>query len=104
MLSFWPFAVLLYTTPLSWVNFKEKSIIFHIYADNSQLYAHLSKKNSPSAFEQLNKCLNDVKEWMSTYKLKFNPDKTGFIFFGLKGQGGQLKAFSLKVNILGSHL
>ena len=52
---------------------------------------HLSQKNSSSAFKQLNKCL-DVKEWMSTSKLKLNPDKTEFIIFDLKRQRDKLKA------------
>ena len=43
---------------------------------------HLSKKNASAVFEQLNRCLNDVKERMSTIKLKLNPDKIEFIIFG----------------------
>ena len=39
---------------------------------------HLSQKNASAAFEQLNRCLNDVKGWMSTSKLKLNPDETVF--------------------------
>ena len=43
-----------------------------------------------SAFEQLNRCLDVVKEWMSASKLKLNPDK--FIIFGSKKQKDKLKA------------
>ena len=32
----------------------------------------------------LNSCLDDVKQWISTSKLKLNPDKTEFIMFGSK--------------------
>ena len=53
---------------------------------------HLSQKNASAAFEQLNRCLNDVKECMSTIKLKLNPDKTEFITFGSKRQRDKLKA------------
>ena len=45
-----------------------------------------------AAFEQLNRCLEDVKEWMSTSNLKLNPDKTEFIIFGSKRQVEKLKA------------
>ena len=49
----------------------------------------------------MNRCLNDVKEWMSTSKLKLNPDKTEFIIFGLKRQRDKLKA-CFPIDILGS--
>ena len=63
---------------------------------------HLSQKNAylSAAFEQLNRCLNDVKDWMSTSKLKLNPDKTEFIIFGSKKQRDKLKA-CFPINILG---
>ena len=64
---------------------------------------HLSHKNESVVFEQLNKCLDDVKEWMSTGKLKLNPDKTEFIIFGSKRQTDKLKACFL-IDILGSPL
>ena len=54
------------------------------------VYVHLSQKNASAAFEQLNRCLNE--EWMSTSKLKLNPDKTEFIIFGSKRQRNKLKA------------
>ena len=54
-------------------------------------------------FEQMNRCLEDDKEWMSTSKLKLNPDKTEFINFGLKRQGDKLKA-CFPIDILDSPL
>ena len=54
-------------------------------------------------FKQLNRCLNDVKERMSTNKLKLNPDKTEFIIFGSKRQRDKLKA-CFPIDILGSPL
>ena len=81
---------------------KYKGRKFHFYADDSQVYVHLSQKNVPAAFE-LNRCLNDVKEWMSTSKLKLNPDKTEFIIFGSKRQRDKLKA-CFPIDILGSPL
>ena len=49
------------------------------YADDTQLYIHLSHKNASSALAKLNACLHDVQEWMSLSKLKLNPEKTEFI-------------------------
>ena len=62
------------------------------YADDSQVYVHLSQKNKSAAFEQLNRCLDDAKEWMSTSKLKLNPDKNEFIVVGSERQRDKLKA------------
>ena len=64
---------------------------------------HLSQKKASAAFEQLNRCLDDGKEWMSTSKLKLNPDKTEFIIFGLKQQRNKLKA-CFPIDILASPL
>ena len=68
-----PLLFSLYTSPLR-----------HFYADDVQLYVHLSHMNASAAFDKLNRCLQDVKEWMSARKLKLNPDKTEFILFGLQ--------------------
>ena len=60
-------------------------------------------KNASAAFVKLNRCLDDVKEWMSSSKLKLNPAKTEFIIFGLKRQRDKLKA-CFPIDILGSPL
>ena len=98
-----PLLFSLYTTHLSLIIGKQKGIKFHFYADDSQVYVHLSQKNASPAFEQLNRCLNYVKEWMSTSKLKLNPDKTEFIIFGSKRQRDKFKA-CFPIDILGSPL
>ena len=94
---------LLYTTHLSLVIGKYKGIKFNFYADDTQVYVHLSQKNSSAAFEQLNRCLDDEKEWMSTSKLKQNSDQTEFVAFGSKRQRDKLKAY-FPTTILGSRL
>ena len=98
-----PLLFSLYTTPLSSIISRHKGIKFHFYADDSQVYIHLSQKNAYAAFEKLNRCLDDVKEWMSTSKLKLNPDKTKFIIFGSKRQWDKLKA-CFPIDILGNSL
>ena len=96
-----PLLFSLYTTPLNSIIRRHKGIKFHFYADDSQVYIHLSQKNASAAFEKLNRCLDDVKEWMSTSKLKLNPDKTEFIIFGSKRQRDKLKA-CFPINIFGN--
>ena len=48
--------------------------------------------NASAAYDKLNRCLQDVKEWMSASKLKLNPDKTEFILFGSKKQREKFNA------------
>ena len=67
-----PLLFSLYTSPLSTLIGKHKGIKFHFYADDSQLYVHLSHMNASAAFDKLNRCLHDVKEWMSASKLKLS--------------------------------
>ena len=59
--------------------------------------------NASAAFDKLNRCLQDVKEWMSVSKLKLNPDKTEFILFGSKKQRERLNA-CFPIDILGNPL
>ena len=59
--------------------------------------------NASAAFDKLNRCLQDVKEWMSASKLKPNPDKTEFILFGSKKQRERLNV-CFPIDILGNHL
>ena len=93
----------LYTSPLSTLIGKHKGVNFHFFADDSQLYVHLSHMNASAAFDKLNTCFQDVKEWMSASKLKLNPDKTEFILFGSKKQRERLNV-CFPIDILGNPL
>ena len=98
-----PFLFSLYTTPLSKVISKHTDVKFHFYADDTQLFIHLTHKNAKIAFNRLGKCLEDVKLWLCANKLKLNADKTDFIIFGSKSQQDKLNPF-FPVNILGESL
>ena len=82
---------------------KHKGVNFHFYANDTQLNVHLSHRNASAAFDKLNRCFQDVKEWMSASKLKLNPDKTEFILFGSKKQRERLNA-CFPIDILGNPL
>ena len=93
----------LYTTPLSVIISRHQGIGFHFYADDTQLYVQLTHKNASVAFDKMNRCLLDAKNWMSSNKLKLNPDKTEFIVFGSTRLRELLKSH-LPVDILGNLL
>ena len=56
-----PLLFSLYTTPLSKIICLHPHIKFHFYADDAQLYIHLSHKNASAALARLNACLLDVQ-------------------------------------------
>ena len=60
------------------------AIPHHLYADDSQLYVSLASGDSAVALNGLQACLASVQSWMSTNKLKLNPDKTEFLFIGIE--------------------
>ena len=96
-----PILFSLYTSLLSKVIQNHPGISFHFYADDTQLYMHLTHKNVVSALDKLSHCLEDVKKMLSTNKL--NPDKTEFIVFGSKSQHEKLN-HSFPVNKIGNLL
>ena len=96
-----PILFSLYTTPLSKVIHNHPGISFQFYADDTQLYVHLTHKNVASALDKRSRCLEVIKRWLSTNKLKLNSDKTKFIVFGSKSQCEKLN-HSFPVNILGN--
>ena len=86
-------------------NVRHAGIRFHFYADDTQLYVHLTHKHATLAFERLKNCLDDVGKWLSVNKLKLNPDKTEFILFGSKISVQNLANFSQLVYlVLSCHL
>ena len=80
-----PLLFMLYTTPLSSMIF-EHAIPHHLYADDSQLYVSFASGDSAAALNGLQSCLASVQSWMSTNKLKVNPDKTEFLLIGNERQ------------------
>ena len=89
---------LLYSQP---IYIHQPGISFQFYAYDTQLYVHFTHKNVALALDKLSRCLEDVKRWLSTNKLKLNTDNTEFIVFGSKSQCEKLN-YSYPVKILGN--
>ena len=73
-----PILYLLYTTPLSDI-IKQHNMSYHFYADDSQIY--LSFKSSGAGEPHFSKslvekCINDINNWMTANMLKLNNDKS----------------------------
>ena len=98
-----PLLFTMYTTPLSALLTSFKSIQHHLYADDTQIYISLTPHNAASVISELQDCLNSIKLWMNSNKLKLNADKTEFILFGSDTQRSKLSHI-FPINILGNML
>ena len=81
-----PLLFTFHTTPLSSM-ICEHAIPQHLYADDSQLYVSFASGNSAAALNGLQSCLASVQSWMSTNKLKLNPDKVNSSLLGMNDSG-----------------
>ena len=79
------------------------SLNYHLYANDNQLCIILSPANFSHSVQTLKYCLNNVKNFMLTNKLKLNLDKTKFIFIGSKNNRKQLLPH-FPINILGNQV
>ena len=70
-----PVLFVLYTTPLSDVT-ERHAIHHHSNADDTQLRKSASPHHVSELVQSMQKCIQDVKVWMSKNKLKLNDDKT----------------------------
>ena len=78
-------------------------IKFHFYAEDTQLFIHMSHKNTALAFDKLTSCFLDVQKWMSSRILRLNPDKTDFTVFESHAQLKKLDPY-LSVRIFGNFM
>ena len=73
-----PLLFTLYTTPLSRM-ISGHAIPHHLYADDSRLYVSFESGDTDATLNSLRSCLAFIHSWISTNKLKLNPDKTAFL-------------------------
>jgi len=70
-----------YSKPVSSI-IKHHGLLYHTYADDSQLYFTLTPEDDLHQFmEKIVNCVNDIQRWMSQNLLKLNEEKTELIFF-----------------------
>ena len=89
----------MYTKPLGKIC-ERHGLIYHFYADDSQLYLSFEPKIVTSQSETLIKieaCLADIVIWMNNNMLKLNAEKTEVIVFTSKYNSNQIKPVSVKV-------
>ena len=73
-----------YITPLGEIA-QRHGIRYHIYADDTQLYASFNPRDpfdKDNALAKLTSCINEMREWMAANYLKLNDSKTEFFVCG----------------------
>ena len=73
-----PILYTLYTTPLGTL-IRKHGLDFHMYADDTQIYLSIDAPQLQNEKCRLESCLDDIKIWMLSNKLKLNDDKTELI-------------------------
>ena len=94
-------SVHLYTCPLGQICARH-SIIYHLYADDMQVYLLFKPRvagSMESCISRLEACIAEVKEWMTLNLLKLNDDKTEFTLFGTYQQLAKLKDIDVSIVI-----
>ena len=61
--------------------FLKHDIRYHVYADDTQLYADFPRADSASAADRICRCVIDVKAWLASRFLLLNEMKTEAIVF-----------------------
>lgn len=81
-----PLLYLIYTSPLPEI-IRSQDLDFHIYADDTQIFASFSYKDKQEMDQvktRVESCLLDIIEWMTLNKLKLNTDKTELLVLSSK--------------------
>ena len=73
-----PIIFCMYTPPLGAI-IQSHKLMYHIYADDTQLYFTCDVDSSADALACVEACIRDIRSWMITNKLKINDKKTEFL-------------------------
>ena len=72
----------------------------HMYADDTQLLAHMSLKDVQYVRSVLERCILAIQVWCSSRRLQLNLDKTEVIWFGSKNNLMKLQKEDITLNPL----
>ena len=70
----------IYLLPIADI-FDRHQIRYHIYADDTQLYAECPPSNHADAQRKIDECVNDIRRWLDDNHLFLNEAKTEAILF-----------------------
>ena len=94
-----PWGYTRYTGPLGTL-LRILSILFHMFADDTQLHQSFNSAKSSAQIDakiKLESCLEKVSQWMAENRLKLNSDKTEVLIAGTKQQLAKMSYTSIEV-------
>ena len=74
-----PLFFLLYTAEVFAI-VKKHGLMSHGYADDLQIYGHTDPGSTSTLVSTLSHCVDDLKDWMASNRLRLNPAKTELIW------------------------
>ena len=86
----------LYLLPLCSI-LKHHNIVYHVYADDTQLYISCKCNDPLATLLKLNSCISDIRVWMIEIKLKINDSTTEFNVFRSPQAKKDLSSLSISV-------
>ena len=93
-----PLLFLLYTADIPLIA-SEHRIEAHFYADDGQLSLFGRAGEAESMISRVTECIADINTWMSSNRLKFNSDKTQFIWLGSRYQRQKVDITSIQLGV-----
>ena len=73
-----PFSYPKYSSPMARIAEKH-GVQYHLYADDTQLYVVFDRDDVEIEKEKLERCISEMKDWVTSNKLKLNETKTEFL-------------------------
>ena len=93
-----PLLFLIYMLPLGEI-IRGYGFRLHVYADDTQVYLAIRHETEDIQTVQLQLCLKDIHQWMSSNFLKLNSGKTEVLVMGTYQQLAKLNIQSLNVAV-----
>jgi len=78
-----PILFIIYTSPLGDILHRH-NIMYHLYADDTQMYLSFDVAETKEAFELMEKCISEIRVWMASNLLHLNDSKTEMLLIGSK--------------------
>ena len=78
-----PVLLTIYTSTLGSI-VSRTGLLYHLFADDTQLHSSASPHKLQSLSETVSACIKDVSVWMNESKLKMNDDKTELLLVATK--------------------
>ena len=82
--------------------FFKHNILYHLFADDTQIYDHCCVTDVAAVLSRLSACVDDLNSLYSSLCLQLNPAKTEFIWFGSRSNLAKISPEYLSLTVASS--